>query len=108
MVIAVAVATFLFTELVREPHMTDRNRLEILAVLTGLLWPVMVVGLLELVLLVVIRSMLRLRDPMVVPGRLGSASRSSSGAGVRSRKIGVLALHYRPMPRQCAARRRAP
>ncbi|MCB1292175.1 hypothetical protein [Mycolicibacterium sp.] len=70
-VIAVAVATFLFTELVREPHMTDRNRLEILAVLTGLLWPVMVVGLLELVLLVVIRSMLRLRDPMVVPGAVG-------------------------------------
>lgn len=68
---AVAVATFLFAELVREPHMTDWNRLEVLAVLTGLLWPVMVVGLLELVLLVVIRSMLRFRSPMVVPGAVG-------------------------------------
>ena len=65
--IAVAVAAFLFAEWVREPASTDLNRPGALAVLTGLLWPLVVAGLVELGLLAVVRSRLRGHNPPVVP-----------------------------------------
>ena len=65
--IAVAVAAFLFAEWVREPTSSDLNRPGTLAALTGLLWPVVAAGVVELGLLAVVRSRLRSHSPGLVP-----------------------------------------
>ncbi|MCB1263337.1 MAG: hypothetical protein KDB56_01825 [Mycobacterium sp.] len=78
--IAVAVAAFLFAEWVREPASTDLNRPGALAVLTGLLWPLVVAGLVELGLLAVVRSRLRGHNPPVVPRPAGRSRPWLTGA----------------------------
>jgi len=74
--IAVAVAAFLFAAWVREPTAAGLDEQGILAALTGLIWPVVAVGLVELALLVTVQTMLR---PKYRPFALKSVPAQSAG-----------------------------
>lgn len=62
---AVATAAFLAGEWMRKPAFPAPDRPGALAAVAGLLWPVLVAGLVELGLIAFIRS--RLREPLPVP-----------------------------------------
>lgn len=57
--IAVAVAAFLFTEWVRDPGATAPDGPGALAIVAGLLWPVLAVGLIQWLLIAALASWIR-------------------------------------------------
>lgn len=69
--LAVAAAAFLVAEWVREPGGTAPDRPGALAIVAGLLWPVLAVGLMQWVLIAALAS--RVRNPATSAGEPGIA-----------------------------------
>jgi hypothetical protein len=69
MTIIAATAAFLFSEWVREPGAPAPERLGLTSLAAGLLWPVLLIGILQCLAVAVVQSRLRVTTNPIVPSR---------------------------------------